>query len=285
MIDYLKDFDLVVSYLNNDDHVFAENIRKIGVRNVITYDPLPINDRRSCKSDISLYSINKTHIADHLLKPIISLGMDERDIVRSPWIYVSEDKRAFASDFFSKIGLNGNEKIVAIHPGSGGKEKNWPVQRFREIADYLIDNNGIKLLVISGPADEAVISALLKDIDMKSINVLENIPLPSLAAILERVSCFIGNDSGISHIAAAVGAPSVMIFGPTDPDIWAPRGNNVNVVQTAYPCSPCKAGKMRDCEDQKCLETVEVAMIIKQIRYLLGVKWGQLSGVKPSKII
>ncbi|MGR3179567.1 MAG: glycosyltransferase family 9 protein [Candidatus Anammoxibacter sp.] len=272
LIDYILAFDLVIAYLNDEDNTFARNIKSIGAKNIITYDPLPEDYRLSGQlSESSRHVTNKTHIIDHLLKPVISLGINGSDIVRIPEIYLSEDDRTFASDFFCKCGLSNNdEPIVAIHPGSGSKKKNWPTQNFVEVAKCLTKKHEIKLLVISGPADEAVVSVLKENINKNAISVLENAPLSSLAAVLARVDCFLGNDSGISHIAAAVGVSSLLIFGPTDPDVWAPIGDNVQVVRSEHPCSPCQKDKMRNCEKQQCLEDVKVKEVVGKILEKIG---------------
>ena len=84
--------------------------------------------------------------------------------------------------------------------------------------------------MISGEADEAQTDQLEREWKNRDIRFTRNLPLPRLAAVLER-SIFIGHDSGISHLAAAAGANSILLFGPTDPDIWAPKSENVRVLR------------------------------------------------------
>lgn len=267
--DYIRNFDLIISYLNDDDKVFMKNIIKIGVKNIINHNPLPIINRSGKQPNQLIKLDKKKHIIDHLLEPIILLGIERSDLFRIAEIYLTENQKAFASDFINSIGKNNNkEKVVAIHPGSGSKKKNWSARRYSEVAKYLT-SCGIKLLIISGPADETVISYISKDINMESVVVLKNMKLPAIAAILKRVDFYLGNDSGISHIAAAVNTPSLLMFGPTDPDVWAPKGKNTMVIRAGSACSPCHVDKMRNCYDQKCLKDVSVENVINQINFNL----------------
>lgn len=287
--DWFKSFDLIISYLRDHDQVFTENIREIGVRRVVNLDPLPIPDNQpniSCDysphSSQRLYSSpykmtqtpKKTHIIDHLLKPAIAIGINKDEIEQTPRLYLCEDDKTFATKFFDNNipQCKGGERLIAIHPGSGSKRKNWPIQKFIETARYLLCNPQVKLLIIYGPAEEEIgvdvmfNHALLsiQKIFENRINFARNIPLPHLAAILNRIDCFLGNDSGITHMAAAVGVPVVAIFGPTDPDVWAPRGEDVRIIRNECSCSPCGI-IMKDCIAQHCLEGIEINEVINAV--------------------
>ncbi len=96
------------------------------------------------------------------------------------------------------------------------------------------------LVVISGEADKSQTEQLEREWKDRDVRFAKNLPLPHLAAVLER-SIFIGHDSGISHLAAAAGANCVLLFGPTDPDVWAPRNKNVQVVRAP-------SGRLSDLE-------------------------------------
>jgi heptosyltransferase-2 len=104
------------------------------------------------------------------------------------------------------------------------------------------------LAVISGEADEAQTNELQREWKNRNVRFARNLPLPSLAGILQRAT-FIGHDSGISHLAAAAGANCILLFGPTDPDVWAPQNENVRVLR-----SPSR--KLKDLE----IATVEAAL-------------------------
>lgn len=140
---------------------------------------------------------------------------------------------------------------VALHPGSGSKRKNWPFERFLSIADTLRKKN-VPVLWILGPADGAF-KVPSKDYRVK------NQPLAICAALLSHCRAFVGNDSGITHLAAAVGCPTIALFGPSDPQVWSPLGKRVCVIYKNIPCSPChrSPGPALTCE-KNCLNAIPV---------------------------
>jgi heptosyltransferase III len=116
-----------------------------------------------------------------------------------------------------------NETMVAIHPGSGSPRKNWPLERWVELAGKL--HRRTSLLIVGGEPDTAAVAALAAFGE-----VALNLPLPELARRLAACRLFLGHDSGVSHLAAAVGTPCVLLFGPTEAAMWAPPGEHVQTV-------------------------------------------------------
>ncbi len=140
------------------------------------------------------------------------LGINVADFAER--IFPSIEDREFAREFLASV----SQPIIAIHPGSGSHEKNWPLENW--IGLFSPDSRFAdleRLLVISGEADEAQTDQLEREWKNRNVRFARNLPLPSLAAVLGR-SIFIGHDSGISHLAAAAGANCILLFGPTDPD-------------------------------------------------------------------
>ena len=115
---------------------------------------------------------------------------------------------------------------TVIHPGSGSPTKNWPMERFVELRRDL-GARGRRVAWIRGPAEPA-----LDGVDLR-VEVIDRPTVHALAATLAGASLFIGNDSGVSHLAAAVGAPTLAIFGPTDPAVWAPDGTGVETLRSS----------------------------------------------------
>ncbi len=120
---------------------------------------------------------------------------------------------------------------IAIHPGSGSARKNWPLARWRD----LIARLGDPILIVLGEAEREwrdCESWLRADgAAGRPIEVSRDLPLPELAATLRGCRLFVGHDSGLSHLAAAVRTPCVLLFGPTDPALWAPPGEQVRVIR------------------------------------------------------
>jgi len=112
---------------------------------------------------------------------------------------------------------------TVIHPGSGAARKNWPITRFIELAN-LLEQQGHRVTWCTGPAEEELALPA-------GVSKLRCDSLVELGAQLATAALYVGNDSGITHLAAAVGCPTVAIFGPTDPSLWAPRGEHVWVAR------------------------------------------------------
>ena len=120
---------------------------------------------------------------------------------------------------------------VVIHPGSGGTWKNWPRSHYEALTRRLSDS-GRPVAWCLGPAEESIEAPA-------GVEVLREAGLPTLVKTLAAANAYIGNDSGITHLAAAVGCPCVALFGPTDPTVWAPRGEHVHVMHIApWPGDP-----------------------------------------------
>ena len=206
---YFASFDLVVSYLFDPDRVFQHNVQRCGVELFVACPPKPGAGE---------------HAAMQLARPLEQLGLTLRDPAAR--LYPSAEDREFARAFLS----GDSSSAIAVHPGSGSTEKNWPVERWIELLQTLTPE---RLFIIGGEADERELSALQRALKARDVRYVTNLPLPQLAALVERCSLFLGHDSGISHIAAAVGTPCVLMFGPTDPGVWAPRNSQVRVVRAA----------------------------------------------------
>lgn len=211
LADHFASFDLIVSYLYDPDRVFETNLRRCGVQNLICGAAQIVE--------------NAGHAARQLARPIEELGINVVDFAER--IFPSIEDREFAREFLASVP----PPIIAIHPGSGSHEKNWSLENW--IGLFSPDSRFADLehlVVISGEADETQTDQLEREWKNRAVRFARNLPLPRLAAVLER-SIFIGHDSGISHLAAAAGANCILLFGPTDPDVWAPRNDNVRVLR------------------------------------------------------
>jgi len=207
---YFRGFQLVISYLYDPDHIFADNVRRCGVRQVIEASPRP----------------STLHAAAHYCKPLETLAIYVQE--PAPRIYLNEDDRAFAARHLAGAG---GEPLVAVHPGSGSERKNWPADRFAAVARWLVDELAVQLLVVHGEADNEAVGRLADLIAPRPFHRVRGLKLIELAAVLERCALFIGNDSGITHLSAAVGTPTIALFGPASSSIWQPRGRRVRVIR------------------------------------------------------
>ncbi len=137
---------------------------------------------------------------------------------------------AAAENYFSllppRVGHGGSDAFVAIHPGSGSARKNWPLDRWAALCDWLRREHDAELLIITGEAESPEARAL----ERFGTSACQ-LPLDGLIAGLALCRLFLGHDSGVSHLAAACGVPSVLLFGPTDPAMWAPPAPHVHVIR------------------------------------------------------
>ena len=160
------------------------------------------------------------HAAAWLAQAVARLGADPA--VTPPAFAASEAESAQAQPCLDRL----EPGYLAVHPGSGSPRKNWPAQRFAAFAELLCARR--PWLLIEGPADaEAAAPAAL----LPSVVRARELPPRVLGAVLARAGLYVGNDSGISHLAAAWGAPVLALFGPTDPAQWAPVGSRVRVLR------------------------------------------------------
>lgn len=118
-------------------------------------------------------------------------------------------------------GARPGSAALIVHPGSGGAWKQWPAERFAEVIAAVAARHALTVMVHQGPADRAAVEALLARLD-RPVERLVEPELPALAVTLAGARAYLGGDSGISHLAAAVGAPSVILFPPAHLPRWIP---------------------------------------------------------------
>lgn len=163
------------------------------------------------------------HASEHLVRSLAPIGGGST--VPLPRLDLSDDVRRAAAEFLTSHGLS-PQGFVAIHPSSGSPRKNWSMEGFRRLAERARDE-GFGLLWIEGEADGGIVRPLERLVPGP---VARDLPLVVLASVLHQARLFFGNDSGVTHLAAVAGTPTIALFGPTDPRSWAPRGPAVCVV-------------------------------------------------------
>jgi heptosyltransferase-2 len=192
LVGFLRRFDRVVAWSNLP--LLSEKARKAGADFIEAFPAPPAG----------------VHASDHLYGVLEPWGVTGP----APWPRV----RVSAS-----VGLP--ETFLAIHPSSGSASKNWAPEHFEAVA-RLARAAGLDVVWIQGEADASVVPPLARQVGGA---IARELPLAELAAVLARCAVFVGNDSGVSHLAAAVDAPTVAVFRSTDPAQWAPRGPRVRV--------------------------------------------------------
>jgi len=207
--DYFAGFQQVISYLFDPDQIFADNLKRAGVKNLLLCSP-KIQDHLPASSQ--------------LMQPLEQLALFPETNI--PRFYPAPEDLAAAEALIQPDGT----PYAVLHPGSGGNEKIWPVENWLEMAArFRAMHPGVKLIVTGGESDGPALASLRQS-GLTGLHFLESLTLPVLGAALSRAAVYFGHDTGISHLAAAAGAPCFLLFGPTDPAIWAPPGPQVEVI-------------------------------------------------------
>jgi heptosyltransferase-3 len=204
--DLLQHIDCAICWLPDFDGVVERNLRMAGIRRVIVAPGRPPESQ---------------HVVDYLAQTI---GL--QNITDTHFTLPKLDE---AAHFYVER--------IAIHPGSGGANKCWSTHYFAAIIERLwsLHERRHQVLLLSGPADQERVRDLLSylapppEVEMLMIMVSE--PLLKVAYQLQCSRCYLGNDSGITHLAAILGIPTVALFGPSDPATWRPVGSNTMVIR------------------------------------------------------
>ena len=204
----------------------------------------------------------------------------QREILESeniPWLTpektifpVPEDLRKAREYLRNNLRFEEGQPLWAIHPGSGSRHKNWPMERFLETAGKLRDRKQVQPIFLSGPVEQETDSVSISTIQTQGFPIISNLSLPVLAGVLSCCSGYLGNDSGISHLAAALEIPTVVVFGPTDPSFWSPRGITVRILSPDCSCAPCAREIMQNCLTKKCLDALSVQQVLEGVGSVQG---------------
>lgn len=168
-----------------------------------------------------------THEVEHNLAPLQGLGI--APMPGAPHLPPSAEALRRAAAFVAREFSDNAGPLIVVHPGAGKRENIWPVERFAGVAHALEEEMQARVVVSEGPRDGACVTALLERCPRA---VRWRAPLAATLGILGQADLFLGNDTGMAHVAAATGAPTVAVFGPTDPQRWSPRGIWVRCVRS-----------------------------------------------------
>lgn len=201
--DYFASFDLTVSYFYDPDGIFEANWKR-------------------CGGEGRYLGINPTaptgpawkQLADPLHDLEVRPGMSH--LLRGEMFCVPKD-------FPSRRSV----PRIVIHPGSGGARKCWHLEGWIEELQIWRKEKPMEVIWLAGEVEGDLLKRIPEDLIQEPHRIVENRPLPEVFEILRSADLYLGHDSGISHLAAWSGVPCGLLFGPTDPKIWAPPGSHV----------------------------------------------------------
>jgi heptosyltransferase-2/heptosyltransferase-3 len=186
---------------------------------------------------------------------------------------------AWAKDWLTQQGIGEHERLVILHPGTGGTAKLWLPEYWAHVAHSLLSQVGtrhpLRLLLTGGPGEEALVQAIARLLDPAPPMLVGSTSIEQLAALLERAALVMGVDSGPLHLAVSQGTPSLHLFGPSDAQRFGPWGNSTRhiVLRAGLWCSPC--GVFHACprhtDPPECMHLIAPAEVVQAAQRLLSV--------------
>jgi len=233
LMEWLRGLDLVVSLCGLADEPPASRIRCESAARVYALDPRLRAETAAARR----------HITEQWRSDLIAQGLRVAAITSAPlfalWTPGQDARRSPGSDVAvccCETTRPGNETqerparpVALLHPGSGGRTKCWPLDRFERLAAAL--RSGFDVRWILGPAEEEWLVGVMPARLRATGPVRYEESLEGLVGAIRAASVYVGNDTGPTHVAAALGCPAVAVFGPTDPAVWGPIGQRVRTVR------------------------------------------------------
>ena len=203
MAGFFSEFALIVSYLYDPDAIFRTNIARCSAAQFIRGPHRPDEHTR-------------LHAVDAFLRPLEALAIFDAD----------------STPRLSAVPVrSGPGRWIGVHPGSGSDSKNWPERHWMELLRCVMAETDLNVLLVGGEAEADRLARLAGPLPSNRLDLARSLSLDLLAGRLRACVEFIGHDSGITHLAAAVGLPCVVLWGPTDSLVWRPRGDQVLVLE------------------------------------------------------
>jgi len=203
--EFFGGFAVIISYLYDPDGIFQANVARCSKAQFIVGPHRP-DDR------------GRIHATEVLLKPLERIAVYVSDPV--PRLRLPRNWEILPNIETGTIRL-------AVHPGSGSEQKNWPEHKWMEALDKLMAIPGLSLLLIGGEAEGDRLERVAPRLPSNRLTIAHQLPLVELARQISLCHAFLGHDSGISHLAAALGIPVLALWGHTSELVWRPLGSKV----------------------------------------------------------
>ncbi|MDD3581221.1 MAG: lipopolysaccharide heptosyltransferase II [Desulfobacca sp.] len=182
-----------------------------------------------------------------------------------PKLYLEVRELVQAQDLLTQRGIDSRQLIIGLSPGATyGTAKQWYPERFAAVADHLQREFAAQLVLLGGPGDAEVAGRIVNQMRRPPVNLVGDTDLRTALAVIKHLALLITNDSGLMHVAAALGVPLVALFGSTDLDSTGPFTPLATVLRHPVPCSPCLK---RECPtDHRCMELITVTEVVAAAR-------------------
>ena len=204
----------------------------------------------------------KMHRVDKYLSLLRGLGIEAP--YQRPSFSIPHADRLFIDNFLCNNHLD-QKTIAIIHPGTSlfGKYKRWPLENYARLADRLIQESGYSVIFTWGHLEYQMAKDIVSSMRCQATIACKTSSVMQLIALLQHARLFIGGDTGPTHLASCLVVPTIAIFGPKDPLVYAPYDKNAVVVRKDIPCSPCSR---RTCENVICITTITPEDVLDRVR-------------------
>ena len=179
-------------------------------------------------------------------------------------LFLSEFERSDVAQRFDTAGINDGQLKVGFFPGAGWKLREWMPDRFAAIGDRLVRHFNAEVLIFGGPQESELVHTVANLMAARTVPFAGDLQVRELAACIEKCDLFLTNDTGPMHIAAAVGTPTVSLFGPGNHIRFQPLGGLHQTIRHDVPCSPCKQFTDK-CKDNICMKKITVDEVWQSI--------------------
>lgn len=194
--------------------------------------------------------VPSVHQSERYLSLLRSMGW--RAESRIPRLQVSAQDREAAEGILRRQGLNPADMMVALSPGAAyGPAKRWPPERFARVGDWAAERWGARTLALGSASDTPACAEMIRCMTHAPVDLCGATSLNEAVALISMARVFVTNDSGLMHVASALGVPTVAVFGSTDPTATGPLGARARVVRNPVPCAPCLERECR--KDFACM--------------------------------
>jgi lipopolysaccharide heptosyltransferase II len=215
----------------------------------------------------ALWGAEKTHSAEQQLALLGWTGVPVTDRPAAS-LPISARASESVTRKLRAAGLEDAEPFALMHPAAAFDSKTWAAANFARVADQL-DARGLRVVAIAAPGEARVLEEVRRHA-LSPLIAFDDLSLPEVTALAARAALFVGNDSGIAHIAAAVRAPTVVVFGSSNVAHWRPwTSGPAEVVREEMPCAPCPGYACAEFGEAQCIRRVHVERVIKAVERVL----------------
>jgi ADP-heptose:LPS heptosyltransferase len=201
---------------------------------------------------------------EHHLEHLRALGLDAP--VSRPELFVTEEETRQGERLLRAVGAEAPSRTVLLQPGAKWQAKRWPAPRYAQLARTL-SSEGFDVGFLAGPGEEPYVRSVLSG--RPEFPVVSGLGLRQLVCVLSAAAGYAGNDGGPAHVSAALGKPTVVVFGPSEPDIWFPYGA-APLARCVFEAAPCRPCHLHFCEHVQCLERISVERVASEIERAVG---------------